>query len=298
MTTREPFIKILKPGADPNSTDIRDYRFHSNFSMLKYHMDHSLNMILPNNSLEYVTSFAHGLGYVPEFMAYMGDDNGINELPYRKTISYPSFYMDDHFVAYADTTNIYIKWKGSNRSGMQEYYASDYWSTWFGMAGYFTVGRDASNNAHDGAFRFTNINLAGGDTLLYAKMQIGTDYKSGSTSNTIKFKTYGIDEDNTEIFNNPMSRSKTDAYSSNSRTVPFNYGDTVEVDVLSQINEIKARGGWVNGNALGFIFNENSGDTDAEMGSFYGGYGTTLQLIKSGSSTIPFRVIVFKDKIA
>ena len=300
--TLEPVVKILKQGAEPDSADIRDYRFHSKFSMLKYHMDKSLNMILPNNLLEYETHFAHGLTYVPEFIAYMGSDSDIFQLPYRKTLYLPPVdpYLtyDNHFYAYADDTNIYIKWKGNHLSGLQIYNATDYWSTWFDMADYFTVGRDAGNNAHEGAFRFDEIDIDSSDTILRAKIQIGTDYKLGSTSDFIKFKTYGIDEDDTISFNNPMSRPKTTAYSSTTRSVPYNYGDDVEVDVLSAINEIKSRGGWANGNAMGFIVNEDNGDVEAEMGCWDGGYGATLEIVKSGSSTIPFRVIVFKDKIS
>lgn len=300
MTTTVQGIQFVKKGASIGSGNLRDLLLDSRFKMFKFHSDDIRTLTITNGQSTALATFPHGLGYVPAFLTYMGDNTHIYQVPYRKIWGPPieGGASDDHYFSYADATNIYIGYKSNRLAGLQTYYASDYWSTWFDSSGYFTVGRDASNNAHDGAFRFTDIILSGSDTIIRAKIQIGTDYKEGSTSNVIKFKTLGIDEDNTGNFGSyPMSRNKTDAYSSNERTVPYNYGDNVEVDVVSQINEIKARGGWASGNALGFIINENSGATDAEMGSYPDGYGTKLELIKSGTSDIDFRVIVFKDKL-
>jgi hypothetical protein len=292
-------IQFVKKGASIGTSNLRELLLDSRFKMFKFHSDDIRTLTITNGETTALASFPHNLGYVPAFLAYMGDMAGITQMPFRRIWGPPTpgGVTDDHWFAYADATNIYIGWKGNYLAGLQTYYASDYWSTWFGSSGYFTVGRDSGNNPHDGAFRFTDIILNGSDTLIRAKIQIGTDYKEGSTSSVIKFRTWGIDEDNTGSFNNPMGRSKTDAYSSNERTVPYNYGDTVEVDVVSQINEIKARGGWASGNALGFIINENNGATNAEMGSFYAGYGTKLELIKAGDFSYDFRVIVFKDKL-
>ncbi len=299
MTTTVQGIQFVKKGASIGSNNLRDLILDSRFKMFKFHSDDIRTLIITNGQTTALATFPHGLGYVPAFLAYMGDSSHIYQVPYRKVWGPPieGGASDDHYFAYADATNIYIGYKSNRLAGLQTYYASDYWSTWFDSSGYFTVGRDSGNNPHEGAFRFKGINLLGSDTLIRAKIKMGTDYKEGSTSNVIKFKTYGIDEDNTPSFNNPMGRSKTDAYSSNERTVPINYGDDVEVDVVDAVNEIKARGGWSTGNALGFIINENSGAVDAEFGSYYSGYGTQLELIKSGTSEIDFRVIVFKDKL-
>lgn len=298
MTTVQG-IQFVKKGALIGTNNLRDLILDSRFKMFKFHSDDIRTLTITNGQTTALATFPHGLGYVPAFLAYCGNEIGISQMPYRKIWGPPTpgGMSDDHLFAYADATNIYIGWKGNKMAGLIDYYASDYWSTWFNGTDYFTVGRDIDNNPHDGAFRFSDINLTNSDTILYAKIQIGTDYKTGSTSNVIKFKTYGIDEDNTQSFNDPMSRPKTDAYSSNERTVPTNYGDSVEVDVVNQINEIKSRGGWASGNALGFIINENNGTTDAEMGSYISGYGTKLEIIKQGSYDVDFRVIVFKDKI-
>jgi hypothetical protein len=296
MTTTVQGIQFVKKGASVGSNNLRDLILDSRFKMFKFHSDNIRTLTITNGQTTALATFPHGLGYVPAFLAYMGDASGIVQMPFRKVWGMPT-PTDDHWFAYADATNIYIGWKGNYMAGLEQYYASDYWSTWFDSTGYFTVGRDAGNNSHDGAFRFTDIVLNGSDTLIRAKLQIGTDYILGSPSDFIKFKTYGIDEDNTPNFNNPMGRPKTDAYSSTTRSVPYNYGDNVEVEVINAVNEIKARGGWATGHALGFIINEDSGAVNAEMGSWAGGYGAKLELIKSGTSSVNFRVIVFKDKL-
>ena len=292
-------IQFVKTGKSVGSNNLRDLILDSRFKMFKFHSDDIRTLTVTNGQTTALATFPHGLGYVPAFLAFMGDASGITQMPFRKIWGPPNLDLmtDDHWFAYADATNIYIGWKGNYMAGLEQYYASDYWSTWFDSNGYFTVGRDSGNNPHDGAFRFTDIVLNGADTLIRAKLQIGVDYKAGLTSKFVKFRTWGMDEDNTQSFNNPMGRPKTDAYSSTTRSVPYNYGDNVEVEVIDSINEIKARGGWATGHALGFIINENSGDADAEFGSWEGGYGAKLELIKVGTSSVNFRVIVFKDKL-
>lgn len=299
MTTTVTGIRFMKSGKPYSSTNLRDILLDSRFKMFKFHSDDIRTLTITNGEMTGLATFPHNLGYVPAFLAYMGDMSGITQMPFRRIWGPPTLdgMTDDHYFTYADATNIYIGWKGNYYSGLQSFDASDYWSTWFNSTNYFTVGRDSGNNPHDGAFRFTGVTINSGDSIVRAKLQIGTDYKLGSPDDFIKFRTYGIDEDNTQSFNNPMGRQKTDAYSSTTRSVPYNYGDNVEVDVVSQMNEIKARGGWSSGNAMGFIINEDSGDVNAEMGCWNGGYGARLDLIKAGTRSVDFRVIVFKDKL-
>lgn len=288
-------IKISRSTTDITSTDFRDLLMHSDFSMFKFHSDDTYPMVISPTDTTKTITIPHGLGYVPMFMSYFGGSEGTFLLPLR--VASFSCSLDRHIFSYADSTNIYITLKNNDIPfGAEDYYASDYWNTQYNDNLDFSVGRIA-NNQFDGAFRFTSINLLGSDTLYSAKIYIGTDDKGGSGD--IKFRTWGIDEDNTGSFSSgPMSRTKTTAETSTTRSVPTNIGDTVEVDVVNQVNEIKSRGGWLTNNSLGFIMNENSGASDAWLRSGPYGYGTYLRIIKNGNTTFNFRVIVFKDKIS
>lgn len=285
--------KVMKQGASTSSTDLRDLLANSSFNMFKYHLDTTSSMTINAGDTTKTITIPHGLSYVPAFLTYQGDSDYVKLLPNRKTPAFTG--IDEHWYSYADSTNIYIVWKSIKPYNQFDIYASDYWNTYDNNEDHFSVGR-ISNNPFEGALRFQNINVSSLETLISAKVNILTDVRNGTGS--IKFKTYGIDEDNTNSFNNPMGRSKTDAFSTNDRTVPTNLGDSVEVDVINQMNEIKSRGGWSSGNAMGFIINENSGSPDAWFRSDPYGYGSYLRFIKSGSINYSFRVIVFKDKIA
>lgn len=281
-------IRITKPGYDVTTTDLRGVLLDSEYSMFKYHMDQSKSMTINAGDTEKTVSFAHGLDHVPAYIAYLDFGDTITPLPRRDV--YISG-LDRAWFSYADDTNIYLKWRSKIPYNQSNIYASDYWNTYDDDEDHFSVGR-ISNNPFDGAFRFTNVAITGADTLVSAYIQSYVTMKDGS--GFIKFKTYGIDEDNTGSFSNPMGRTKTTAYSSTTRSVPTNNGDYVEIDVKNAMLEIADRGGWSTGNAMGFIINENTGDEDAW---FRSDSNTYLSYIKSGSVTYNFRVIVFKDKI-
>jgi hypothetical protein len=203
--------------------------------------------------------------------------------------------------AYSDNTNVVFKIDFDPSSYGYAYnvfyrFATDYWSTWYDSNEAFTVGRYGSSGK-DGAMRFENIPLTGGEGLSSANLYIYTANKIGSPPNIIRFVTTGIDEDNTTSFNNPMGRSKTDANTITNRTVPYNIGDTIEVNVLNQINEIRARGGWSSGNAMGFLMNEQDSSNDSLVGDFMPYANSYLRLTKSGTIRLYFKAVVLTEKI-
>lgn len=288
-------IKISKTGKAITETDLRNLLLHSNYSMFKYHSDTSTSMTLNSGDTSKTISFAHGLNYVPAFIAYMGDSNGISMLPNRR--AYYFVGADEHIFAYADSTNIYITWRSSIAYNKTIYAASDYWNTYSNDNSYFEIGREGSTG-YSGALRFTGVIVNGSETITSAKLQIVCDWKTGADTQWMRWRNWGIDEDNTSSFNDPMGRTKTTATSYQSITVPTNIGDDVEIDVLSMLNEIRQRGGWSSGNAMGFLMTEDGSDNDSAFVSFSGGGGAYLEILKPGTLTIPLRVIVFKDKIA
>lgn len=287
-------IKVMKEGKAVTSSDFRDLVMHSNMSMFKYHSDTAPTMTLNAGDTEKTISFAHGLGYVPAFIAYMGDSGGISMLPNRR--AYYFVGADEHIFAYADSTNIYITWRSTLAYNQKRYYASDFWNTYDNSTSYFEVGREGSTG-YNGALRFNGVQLNASDTIIRAKINIECTGKVGDTSRHMRWRNYGIREANTDSFNNPMGRTKTSATNSNDRTVPSNYGDHVEVEFIAMLNEIKGLGGWASGNAVGFLTDELNSDNDAAFWS-YSGSDTFLDLTVAGSLVIPFRVIVFKDKLS
>jgi hypothetical protein len=285
-------IKVSRPGTSVNTDDLRDLILHSNYSMFKYHSDTSPTMTVNAGDTVKTISFAHGLSYIPAFISYMKTGTGIMMLPNRR--SYYFVGADEHIFSYADATNIYITWRSSIPYNEQIIYASDVWNTYSNDNWYLEIGREGGSG-YSGAIRFSGVNISSGDSLSYAKIQLVTNWKWGSEPSYFRWLNYGIDEDNTSSFNDPMGRPRTDATSTQTRTVPVNIGDTVEIDVLSMVNEIKSRGGWSSGNAMGFLMLEQDSNNDAAI---VAGTDSYFKFIKSGSLTMNFRVIVFKDKIA
>lgn len=285
-------IKVSRPGTSAITDDLRDLVLHSNYSMFKYHSDTSPTMTINAGDTTKTISFAHGLGYVPAFISYMKSDTEIMMLPNRRTYYFAG--SDEHIFSYADATNIYITWKSDTPYNQQIIYASDVWNTYSNDNSYLEIGREGSTG-YNGAIRFMGVNVSSGDTISYAKIQLVTFWKTGSEPSYFRWVNYGIDEDNTSSFNDPMGRTRTSATSTQTRTVPVNTGDTVEIDAVNMMNEIKSRGGWSSGNAMGFLMFEQDSNNDAAIAA---GTNSYLQFTKSGSMTMNFRVIVFKDKIA
>lgn len=108
-----------------------------------------------------------------------------------------------------------------------------------------------------GGLRFVNVNIAQGTSVYQAILYIRIDDVEVDNDANIKFKIYGIDEDNTANFgSNPFGRTKTSAYISKEWGSPTDqsWGGC---DVTSIVNEILGRGGWSSGNAMGFLIEDN-----------------------------------------
>jgi hypothetical protein len=246
----------------------------------------------------------HGLGFTPWIFPYFKNNTTGKEMLLPIYVFNNALEIGEGtwpmISAYSDNTNVVFKIDFDPSSYGYAYnvfyrFATDLWSTWYDDSSWFTVGRYGSSGK-DGAMRFENIPLTGSEGLSQAKLNIYTAAKMGSEPNYIRFLTYGIDEDNTSSFNNPMGRPKTDAYVINQRTVPINIGDTVEVDVLNQINEIRSRGGWASGNAMGFIMNEQDSNNDCMVGDTQPS-NSYLRLTKSGTIRLYFKAVVLTEKI-
>ncbi len=275
--TNIPLILIAKPGKSVTSTDVRDFAFRSDCTMFKIDSIKSGSITISAGNSTGSITISHDLGYVPAFLVYEDGQlfpSGIN--------------------CYATSTGITIVKNLATPQGQAEIDVTDVWNTYDNTNSYLLIGKFYGSKT-DGAIRCDNIPILSSESLLSARLYMCVTGKDGSGN--IKWQTWGIDEDDTSDFGSgPMSRTKTDAYSSNTRSVPTNVGDHVEIDVLSQVNEIKSRAGWASGNAMGFIINENDGDADcyfaADTPDSY------LRIVKNVSLTTNYKVVIFKDKIS
>lgn len=284
-------IKVSKSGKGVTSTDLRDLLMHSNYSMFKYHLDTTTSMTINAGDTSKTVTVAHGLGYVPAFIAYFNDGSYNSLLPQRR-----SFYTgeDEHIFATADATNIYIKWKSVVPYLRSTFTATDSWSS--AVERYSTSIGDYGDPFGDlsCAILFENLPVTRTETITSATMEFSVTLKG--SSNNVKMRTYGIDEDDTGEFSGyPLGRTTTSAYKEqeqSSATTPFSFG----INVIDMFNEVRTRGGWSSGNNMGFLMFDNGTTTGAY---FFGGYDDcSLTIQRSGSLTYSFRILVFKDKIA
>ncbi len=122
------------------------------------------------------------------------------------------------------------------------------------------IGTNTTLGAFKGMIRFPSIPINQGVTVNYALLYF---YASNvGSSGTMKTKCYGIAEDNTAILTgDPFGRTRTSAVTTIHDTRP-NSGAYEDYVVTSQVNEILARGGWSNGNAMAFIIEDDTSDTN------------------------------------
>lgn len=293
-------LKVTKVGAETTSTDPRDMLFNSSYQMFKYSGDYSTSGTLTPGDKTFTVSVAHNLGYVPAFIAYVyrGDTSRLEIIPdYPYGVGY-----DTSIEAYANTASVYFKvttglisGAGWNQTILND---SDIWSTLFGGFPRCVVG-DVSG-AESGAVRFTNVPVSSGSSLQSANLEIySNDNGTVPDSSRIKWDVYGIDEDNTSALSSsdPFSRSRTSATQYRNISVgEADPGKTVGMTVTSMVNEIKARGGWSSGNAMGFTLINNGSDSNSYFSQTNSG-DAKLTLTFSGNAVFDFRTIVFKDKI-
>lgn len=156
----------------------------------------------------------------------------------------------------------------ANEKVFYETSANDQWTDRAGsysVAGLTYIGKYSDGDVFKCAMRFPNITIAQGVTVHSASLHFYTAFKGGG-SNNLKFKTWGMDEDNTATFSSdPLGRTKTSAFDSADNAMP-SVGQTKQITVTSIVNEILARGGWSSGNALGFILEDNGSDSDVYIG--------------------------------
>lgn len=134
--------------------------------------------------------------------------------------------------------------------------------TGFVGMGYNKDGLGADSGSINGALRFNGVTIARGTTVNEAYIRFKISSVVPDNNATIKFKIWGIDEDDTANFSsNPMGRTKTSEFSSVEWGSPTD-GSWANISVTSIVNEILSRGGWSSGNDMGFLIFNNGTATD------------------------------------
>jgi len=287
-------IKIAKPGKSVHSTDLRDLSVDMNtFSMFKLHSSSTTSVSFSAGDTEKSATVSHALGYVPAFLVYYKrSDESVERLlpdiPYGVDFDYYPW-------AYATTTGITVGYTYAtpfNRTIVTGDNAGIREELWTGSAG-LIVG-NVSGSGKSSAIRLASVPVPKNGSFTLANLEIKHVF-SGPTNSDTKYKIYGIDEDNVGT-GFDWNYAKTSAYDARNQAKVgswWNFG----TDVLDQVNEITTRAGWSSGNAMGFIFTEDGSASDAYIGDDTDTY-PELTIDTSGSLTISFRVIIFKDKIA
>lgn len=272
-------IVITKAGHEAlTEANINEYIFHSDYNTFKVLAEGSITgQVVTGNPTTFTV--AHGKDYVPAVMAFIKYPDGYVTLPGGSERA--DFIR--HWEVEIDSTNIYFMvYNGDSGAGsysVNTLASEDDGSEATGGASYsyiqarLVVGRTAQPGAYncDCCARFANVTIPKGSTINSASILL---HENGlnlyDTTPDVKAVTYGIDEDNTNDFStNPFGRTKTTAHKHS--TWSFTNNDFEEhsiTDLASVVQEIIDRNGWVSGNAMGFLIN-NDGSSDAQLGSVY-----------------------------
>jgi len=286
--TQKPVLKIMKPGKSFDSTDLRDYIFHSDHTCLKIHTVSSGQISINSGGTTGYVDISHNLGYVPLVAVYQDGE---------------LFPAD--IVTYADSSKIRITRTLSSpyNQSIVDYLGGGGAVFQDSLPSYYIIAGNRGGTGDGSAIRFSNIYIAQGQTVT------GADFEWRNVTTTsgsdIKFKIYGIDQDNTSSFSdygNANGRPKTTAVRTKTQspiTSEFNFGD----DWKDLVQEIVNRPGWSSGNAMGFVFNDNGSATDKVMAIQISDFTQNdivlkITLTGTGYLTSNYKIVIFKDKIA
>jgi len=289
--TISPRMRIAKPGKSVFSTDPRDFVLDERYNMFKYHSTSTTSVTLTAGSTENSATVTHNLGYVPAYIVYyQRSDESVERL----VPSLPfGVDFDIYPWAYATTTGVVVGVSSATPYNQVTADVSD---------GYTNIGTNIligvgnySGSPLDCGYRFDILNVAKNASISSATLDFGVDLKVGSSD--VYLKTWGIAEDNVGAFGSDLGKTKTTASVSQTTASPTN--STFGINVKTIVEEITTRSGWASGNAIGFYtFDNGTSANNYVYDELFAGQYTTLSVVLSGSVTVSFRVVIFKDKIS
>ena len=292
-------LKFTKSGYPVTTTDPREILMSSKYMMFKYHNEYTATVTFNPGDKTKTTSIAHNLGYVPAFMAYgvRSDDSANFIIP---SIPYATSEFD-WGEAWADQNNIYFKvtifdqYVGAGWNEIKQNMNTTY-NTFSGDNSYAMVGNASGSGASFGV-QYASVPILKDQSIVSATLDfLASD--TGSGTEDIKMDIYGIDVDSLSDFGSDMGQTRTTATHKQTQS-SLNDGQHFGITVTNELSEIIARSGWSSGNNLGFYVNDDG--TSSSGNNYVATYPDNqliLSILKTGTLTVNFRVIVFKDKIA
>ncbi|KKK64338.1 hypothetical protein LCGC14_2985200, partial [marine sediment metagenome] len=144
------------------------------------------------------------------------------------------------------------------------------------------------------AVRFPNITIPQGATINSASISFISSFTTTDVIDTI---IYGIDEDNTTTFSSdPTGRTKTTA--SNTWTVSGSTAEQTHTtsSITTIVQEIVDRGGWVSGNAMGFLIQNNGTTGDKSINLYAFDNGSKEAVLNVNYETAESKTVIFRGR--
>jgi len=303
MTALDYGIKVVKAGKSITSTDLRDIIMSSKYSMLKQHSTTTGSATISQGGTSCYVDFSHSLGYIPAFLAYVSV-SGFESSKERMIPNYSwgSIAGSEEYNffgisnAYANSSTIRCSYNLAVPYNTVAYDADGvFWE--YQTGGDDPVGVVFGNPGEGGkstGWHFSGVQVPKDSALTSAQIEIKNVF-SGPTNSDTKYKIWGIDEDNVGDIND-LGKSTTDAYDARNQAKVggfWNFG----TDCKDQVAEIIARNNWAAGNNMGFYIRDDASVSGAYVGAALNSVSATLTVVRTGTITVTFRVIIFKDKI-
>lgn len=282
-------IKISKPGFDVGTCSDFNLIFSSKYDIFRISTTGTGTFNTGGSAV-----INHNLGYSPAYLVYLSTD-GTSYYLFNGSVSASSAFSGPEQISIGTDNLVISKQLGSV---VNQYNPSDYYSTLFGGTNSWDLGNNGGNNM-DTAVRYTGLNLNQGETVTSAVIDVHVTFRGNGTGD-LKFKTYGIDEDNTGDFSSyPLGRQLTSAVGSQTQSLPANAPFNFGINVKAELEEICARSGWSNGNAMGFIsFNDSSPNNVWVQNLYSDSPRNILTVIKvSSPQTIYYKYVIFENKL-
>jgi len=285
-------IKVVNAGKDINSTDVRDIILSSEYTMFKYHSSGTITLTINTGDNNVYGTISHNLGYVPAFICYqssIGDPYGYQSIVPAQSY-YQSQYQDSD--AKMGTANLVVGYHYLNTPFGQISFTVDQIYHELDTGEVNVLMGNVGGSGYSSAVRFPTVNISKNEAIISASIEFFHQLGGPTNSNT-KYRLYGIDEDN--VGDVDTGKTKTTAYTEGEQAKFTNWSN-FSVNVKTQVEEITTRSGWSSGNNMGFIINDNSSPEGAYVAGDNSSYAI-LTVGLSGSISITYRAIIFKDKI-
>ena len=293
-------MKVSEESYDIGTAGLQNLIASSNYSMFKIHSDGSQVGTIQAGQQAGTVTFTHGLGYVPAFIPYYRDTSGNLRIlsGIREGIG-----IAGGVYAYAGTSTITCIY---DLGYPHNYIQKTAWTDAVDTNGNFQLrvgnvdgaGKDCGvvyTNLNNGG----QINLLQGDTIGTASLGFYVSSKGTNTANGT-IRTFGINLDSITSISD-LSSPLTSAVGTQT-VANIGTGESFGINVKDQLQEVVNRAGFVGGTAgtasgVGFHIQNFDSPTNKFFIDSASLPDTTLTIVKPGSVTFAFRMVIFKDKV-